>query len=111
MTTLSGPATDLQAWVAYYDRLEAAGRALAERMVVGAAFPEPAWELVPPPAGELPAGLVERHERVLGQLTLLTRGADARLAGLRHELEALPHHAPPRDAGSTGVGRSLDVFG
>lgn len=105
-----GPADQPDGWSAYYDRVEAALRVLAERVAAGAELTEPGWTLLPPPADELPAELLPRHDRVLAHLSLLTDATQIRTAALRRELDALPHHAVVTP-GTTALGRSLDVFG
>jgi hypothetical protein len=99
-----------QTWTRFHDQLEAALRALAERMVSGAAIAQPGWQFLAPPGGPVPAELTDRHDRLLAQLELLTEAAQVRMSGLRGELDSLPHHSPS-PARAIAVGRTLDILG
>lgn len=101
---------EIAVWTEYYDRVEQALMTLAGRMVTGAATEEPGWDFLPPPAGPLPEELLPRHDRALARLHLITDATQVRVAALRRELDALPHHAIV-DPGTIAVGRALDVFG
>lgn len=101
------PGSPLARWISYFDAVEQAALAVAERIAEGHS---PTWPDLVVPAPTLPASMVARRDEVLALVDDVTARAERRRDVIAAELSGLAPHAP-RQERPAGLGATLDVVG